>query len=601
MFKDLKELFRLLNQRQRLKVYALQGLFFISALAQIATIGSIAPFIAVITAPDLIHSHPVYAAIYDFSGATDFQQFLILYAALVCVVIFCGNAISAIVIWFSFRVSVSIGSQLQRRLFNLYMSNQFIYFMKNSPGYMINKINGQIPRMIYMVMQPSMQLISQFLVVFLIILTLFLVDPMLSIISGAVVGAVYYVIYLTVRRKTVEAGVIVTDVNRKKLDILQQSIRGIRDVKLMHVEDWYETRLDRTTRRGLNANSYISLAGDLPRYIVETIIFLAIIGLALYLLLTEGSGASVVSTLGFYAMAGYKILPAAQTIYKSITTLKGHGKVVWDVSNEFDDASKLSMEKKSSPSGKLLLNKSLVVDHINFSYPGEKAPAIKDLSMTIKANTLVAFVGGSGAGKSTVANLICGLITVNEGSIFIDDKPLKGDNVKSWQHSIGYVPQNIFLINDTITKNITFGIKDSDIDLERVKEAAKRANIDEFIETLSDGYDTVIGENGDLLSGGQRQRLAIARALYRQPSILIMDEATSALDNITERNILKEIGSLSKSMTIIMIAHRLSTVEKCDDIFILEDGSVSCHGTYEELLQTSEYFRELVYGDEELS
>lgn len=598
MFNDLKELFRLLNTRQRVKVYALQVLFFISALAQIATIGSIAPFIAIITAPELVETHPVYSTIYEFSGVDSFTNFLILYGAVVCFVIFFGNLISSVVLWFSFRVSVSIGSQLQRRLFGLYMANQYIYFMKNSPSFMINKINGQIPRMIYMVMQPSLQLVSQFLIVLMIIVTLFAVDPMLAFVSGIVVGAIYYVIYMVVRKRTVQSGKTVTNVNRQKLEILQESIRGIRDVKLMHIEDWYENRLDRTTRRGLNASSYISLAGDLPRFIVETVIFLAIISLALYMLITEGNGTSVVSTLSFYAMAGYKILPAAQGIYKSITILKGHGKVVWDVSKEFDDAVLTATKKDNTVVESLMLKKSLEVKDITYTYPNEPKPAIKNMSFTVPANSLVAFVGGSGAGKTTVANLVCGLITTDSGEIDIDDTPLEGINVKRWQHSIGYVPQNIFMINDTVAKNITFGVPDEEVDEEKVKLAAKRANIHDFIESMSSGYETKVGENGDLLSGGQRQRLAIARALYREPSMLILDEATSALDNITERNILKEIRTLSESMTIIMIAHRLSTVEKCDNIFVFQTGKIAETGTYHELLEKSDYFRELVYGDE---
>lgn len=596
MLHDLKELFRLLNSRQRLKVYALQMLFFISALAQIATIGSIAPFIAIITAPELVETHPVYRTIYDFSTASSFYEFLIMYGVAVCFVILIGNFISSVVIWFSFRVSVSIGSQLQRRLFNLYMANQYIYFMKHSPGYMINKINGQVPRMIYMVMQPSLQLVSQFLIVALIIITLFVVDPLLSIISGLVVGAIYYLIYMIVRKKTVDAGKVVTNVNRQKLEILQESIRGIRDVKLMHIESWYENRLDRTTRKGLTASSYIALAGDLPRFIVETIVFLAIISLALYMLIQQGNETSVVSTLSFYAMAGYKILPAAQGIYKSITTLKAHGKVVWDVSEEFDDALSSATQKDKRAVERLNLEQTLSVKNISYTYPRESAPAIHNMSFDVKANSLVAFVGGSGAGKTTVANLVCGLLTTNEGEIEIDNTPLDATSLKRWQHSIGYVPQNIFMINDTVTKNITFGVPEKEIELDKVYLAAKRANIHDFIEQMSDGYDTTIGENGELLSGGQRQRLAIARALYREPSLLIMDEATSALDNITERNILKEIRALSESMTIIMIAHRLSTVEHCDNIFVFQDGKISSEGKYNELLGKSDYFRELVYG-----
>ncbi len=603
MLSHIKSLFSLLTKQQKRRIYLLQVLFLISAVSQIATIGSVAPFIALISTPDILETSEMFGYIYELSPAETYYQFLIFYSAMVCVIIFLGNLISAAVLWYSLRVTIDTGAELQRRLFRQYMANQFIYFMRNSGSYMIAKINGQIPRIIYMVLQPLMQLISQFFIVTLIIVTLFVVDPVLSLITALIVGCIYFVIFFTVRKKTMEAGEITTEVNEKKLAILQESIKGIRDVKLLHVESWYEQQLDETTRKGLGANSYVALAGDLPRFIVETVIFLAIIGLALYLLLANGSTSSIVQTLSFYAMAGYKILPAAQQMYKSVTTLRTHTKVVDKVKDEFEASAKTAIyddhDTASLAGERLAFSNQLLMEKVTYTYPGETQPAIKNLDMTINANSLVAFVGESGAGKSTVANLVCGLISNGSGEITIDGIPLENSNVRAWQRNIGYIPQSVFLINDTITKNITFGIPDDEIDLERVKVAAKKANIDAFIETLQDGYETVVGENGDLLSGGQKQRLAIARALYKNPSVLIMDEATSALDNITERNILAEIQKLSKSMTVIMIAHRLSTVEHCDNIFIFGEGKVAEQGTYDELLVKSAYFKELVYGKDQ--
>lgn len=603
MLQHLKSLFSLLNKQQKRRIYLLQVLFLVSAVAQIATIGSVAPFIALISTPEILETSDTFKFIYELSPAETYYQFLIFYSAMVCVVIFVGNLISAIVLWYSFRVTINTGAELQRQLFKQYMANQFIYFMRNSGSFMIAKINAQIPRIIYMVLQPLMQLISQFFIVTLIIVTLFVVDPVLSLITAAIVATIYCLIFLTVRKKTMAAGEITTLVNEKKLAILQESIKGIRDVKLLHVEKWYEEQLDQTTRAGLNANSYVALAGDLPRFIVETVIFLAIVGLALYLLISQGSTSSIVQTLSFYAMAGYKILPAAQQMYKSLTALRTHSKVVDRVRDEFIASAKTALydtDNAASTKGeRLSFSNKFEMKEVTYTYPGETQPAIKNLDMTINANSLVAFVGESGAGKSTVANLVCGLISNGSGEITIDGIPLENSNVRAWQRNIGYIPQSVFLINDTITKNITFGIPDDEIDIERVKVAAKKANIDAFIETLQDGYETVVGENGDLLSGGQKQRLAIARALYKNPSVLIMDEATSALDNITERNILAEIQKLSKSMTVIMIAHRLSTVERCDNIFIFGEGKVAEQGTYDELLVKSAYFKELVYGKDQ--
>ena len=234
-----------------------------------------------------------------------------------------------------------------------------------------------------------------------------------------------------------------------------------------------------------------------------------------------------------------------------------------------------------------------------YQYPGSDVDVISNLNMTLEAKKLVAFVGGSGAGKTTVANLVAGLITPTQGTVEIDGTPLTHSRLRAWQDKIGYVPQSVFIVDDTVTSNICFGVPKNEIDHERVIEVAKKANLHDFIQTLADGYETEVGENGEILSGGQRQRLAIARALYKQPSILILDEATSALDNITERRILSEINNLTDEMLVIMIAHRLSTVEKCDRIYLFSNGQIEHQGTYQQLLDNSDYFRELVEGTEE--
>ena len=219
--------------------------------------------------------------------------------------------------------------------------------------------------------------------------------------------------------------------------------------------------------------------------------------------------------------------------------------------------------------------------------------------MELEVNKLIAFVGGSGAGKTTVANLVAGLITPTGGAVEIDGVQLTHSRLRAWQDKIGYVPQSVFIVDDTVTSNICFGVPKAEIDHDLVVEVAKKANLHDFIQTLADGYDTKVGENGEILSGGQRQRLAIARALYKQPSILILDEATSALDNITERRILSEINNLTDEMLVIMIAHRLSTVEKCDRIYLFANGQIEHQGNYQQLLANSDYFRELVEGTEE--
>lgn len=602
MYKKFLSLTSILSKKHKVKMLILQVFFLISAVFQVGGIASIAPFIAVISDPAIIQTNPILQKLYVFLGSTDVTSFMTSYSLLVALFILISNIIAAYSIWLLYKFSAAAGLELQNRLFSSYIKNQYIFFAQHNSSKLIADINQQIPRFVYMVLQPLLSLVSQAFIAIIIIIGLVIMDPILALIAISLIGLVYIAIYLFVRTNMIKAGEDITEVGKRSLLLLNESIGGIKEVKLLGIENWYKDEFLKTTRKGLNASAFIGLAGDLPKYIVETVVFIAILVLAIYLLSTHGSGGAL-SIVSFYAMAGYKILPAAQTIYKSIASIKSNAHVTITITRAFNDANEFPSAPEINLNKKDIDFQSLIIElkDVSYTFPNSNKKALDHLSIKIAEKKLISFVGSSGAGKSTAIDTIMCLLTPQSGEITIGGDPITNENVRYWQRNIGYVPQNIFLLDDSIERNIAFGLPEEDIDSERVTEAAKKANIASFIEELPEKYQTKVGERGGQLSGGQRQRIGIARALYLNPKVLILDEATSALDTVTEAQILKEVSVLTESTTVIMIAHRLSTVVNSDIIYVFADGKVTGSGTYSELEKINPDFQVLVKASEAIS
>ncbi len=330
---------------------------------------------------------------------------------------------------------------------------------------------------------------------------------------------------------------------------------------------------------------------------METVAFGGIIFLILVLIGQGNDFNKVLPIVTLYAFAGYRLLPALQKIFSALTKIKYNIPIVELLQNDFLNLQDPVPQKEVFSGKRINLTNKIEVNNISFSYPGADTAIISSQSLIIEANTTVALVGPTGCGKTTMVDLIMGLLYVNGGEIIVDGSEITKDNIREWQNNIGYIPQNIFLLDSSIKKNIAFGIPDDQIDINSVRRAAAIANLDSFIEKeLESGYEQIVGERGVRLSGGQRQRIGIARAVYHNPSVLIMDEATSALDNITELAIMEAINNLSHEKTIIMIAHRLSTVQKCDRIFLMNGGVIEDQGSYDELLSGNKHFQKMARG-----
>jgi len=419
------------------------------------------------------------------------------------------------------------------------------------------------------------------------------VDWKTALISSLLFGGTYAFVYLVLRSHLAQIGVKRGEANKLRYKAVQEAFGAFKETKTFQREFFFVDQYNRPTRKFSDYMVRAILIKGLPRYLLELLAFGGLVVLVLYLVSTHESLSSAIPVLSLYAFAGYRLMPALQYCFASLTTLRFHQSLVADLHRDVHQipAAELPALTPISAGGgeseeRMSFSKEIRFDSVTFSYPGGERPAVANVSFSIPCKSMVAFCGSTGSGKSTIVDLILGLFYPQAGKILIDGKALTEENISAWRRNIGYVPQHIFLSDTTIAENIAFGIPRSHIDREALIRSAKAAQIHEFVENeLPDGYETISGERGVRLSGGQRQRLGIARALYHDPDVLIFDEATSALDGRTEKLVMDAINQAASVKTVILIAHRLKTVEACDHIFVVEQGHVVEQGIYAQLLE----------------
>jgi ABC-type multidrug transport system fused ATPase/permease subunit len=410
------------------------------------------------------------------------------------------------------------------------------------------------------------------------------------------------VLYLVLRRIIFRAGRDRLLASDRKYRIVGEATGGFKQVKLMGLEDGYTRQFNGPALDHARLAARNQILSELPRFALEALTFGIMLTLILVLLLrSSGNLVEIIPTLGIFAFAVIRMLPAIQQIYHSLVSVRSGEDLLNHILAEYQTTFPMSVlddvDTARAREAVLPLNKSLTLTDIGFSYEQANRQALSKLNMTINARTTIGIVGGTGAGKTTLIDLILGLLPTQQGRISVDGIDITDANRRAWQNTIGYVPQEIYLIDDNIARNIAFGVPPDQIDMDQIEKAARIAALHDFVmEELPHGYDTMVGERGVRLSGGQRQRIGIARALYTNPSLLIMDEATSALDNITERVVMEAVHNIRSDKTIILIAHRLSTVRECDQIFLMEHGKIVSAGTYDEMVSENATFRQMAEG-----
>lgn len=590
----LRKLLSLFSSRERKQIYWLLSTILVMAFVEMAGIASIMPFMALVADPGLIHRHAVLSSAYAALGFSRDVAFLYFVGAVVLAVLVFNNLFSAFALWLSLRVTSLCGHTLSERLLAGYLAQPYAFYLQRNSSDLINTLFAEINRLIVGVLLPTIDLLAKGAVILAILILLVIVDPVLAFGVAFVMGGVYSLIFIAIRRLLTRIGKESVAAGANRTKIANEAFGGIKELKVIGHEGNFIRRYSVPSRILAERQAASQALARLPKYLLEMIAFGGVLIITLLMLGKQQALSQVLPIIAVYAFAGYRLLPAVQQTYSNFAVIRYNLPALEVV---FRDAGPyvehLANADKEAEFARAL-RKEITLNNITYQYDGATNPSVVDLTLSIAANTTVAFVGPTGSGKTTTVDILLGLLEPQSGSFQVDGLAVDGKNHRAWQRNLGYVPQQIYLSDDTIAHNIAFGSDDNDLDMQAVEDAARIARIHEFIvRELPDGYQTIVGERGIRLSGGQRQRIGIARALYRNPDVLILDEATSALDGITESAIMDALGQLAHKKTIIMIAHRLTTVRACDKIFILEKGHLTAQGTFSELMQSSLLFRSL--------
>jgi ABC-type multidrug transport system fused ATPase/permease subunit len=583
--KTFKKLLFLLDNRERKIAFLLLIMIITMALADMIGVASILPFISVLSNPELIETNSILNNFFKASnnfGVQSYQQFYFILGALVFITLILSLALKAFVIYFQVRFIQMREYSVGKRLVEGYLCQPYSWFLSRHSAELGKTVLSEVQQLISNGLNSFISLIAQSIVAVALIILLIIVNPMLAIIVGFTLATAYVMIFYIVRNYLNQTGKERLKNNQLRFIAINEAFSATKEIKVGGLEQVYIQNFSKSAKTYAETQSSAAVVGILPRYILEAIAFGGILLIILYYIKHTGNFNSVLPIISLYVFAGYRLMPALQQIYSSFTKLTFVGpsldKVIEDLKN-------IKSFEKDQDHGILLFDKFINLKNISYEYPNSQRTALKDISLNIPAKSMIGFVGPTGSGKTTLVDILLGLLEPQKGIIEIDGKILKDENKKSWQRSIGYVPQNIYLSDDTIARNIAFGVDQKNIDYNLVEKVSKIAQLHSFVnDELPEKYLTTIGERGVRLSGGQRQRIGIARALYHKPKVLILDEATSALDNQTEKEVMDAVSNkINKDLTIILIAHRLNTVKNCHMIYKLDKGQLKESGTFEEL------------------
>jgi ATP-binding cassette, subfamily B, bacterial PglK len=593
-----KKAWALLDMRERRNAWIVLCVMIAAALASATMIGSIMPFLTVLAEPERIHSEPLLAWAYNgFDFSSEYEFLAGLGIAAFAVIIF-ANLVQILRVWLVARFATMRVHTLSHRLLAAYLRQPYEYFLNNHTGTMSTQILAETQQVVNQFFRPAADFIAALLTVIAIVALLIWVDPAVALIVFGLLGGIYGTIFALSRRMLVRVGKIRTQANSERYRVANEALGGVKDIKLSGRESSYVSRYQIPSLRMARSQVVAAITNETPHFAMQTVAFGGAIILCLVLLdpqsLTSGSAlGGILPLLGVFAFAGQRLMPEFSRLYRSLTLLQYNSAAVDVV---YDDlvGKTAGGTLPQVPPAPLGLTRELRLDAVHYHYPNANHAGLRDITFTIHAGEKIGVVGSTGAGKTTLADIILGLLRPHKGELVVDGTPLRDEHIRAWQQSVGYVPQEIFLTDASVIENIALGVPASDINPGRVEEAARTARLDSFIrEELPHGYDTTIGERGVRLSGGQRQRIGIARALYHDADLIVFDEATSALDNLTEREVMNAIEALPGDKSVIIIAHRLSTVQYCDRIIVLEKGRFAGCGRWDALMHDNPAFRKI--------
>lgn len=591
-FGALKKLYLLFNRHEKIKTLGLLFLMLIGALMELVGIGAIPAFILIVASPEKVLLHPISGAIAQWFNVESSRDLLIVGSVGLISFFIAKGLLLAFINYIKIRFVQYKYTELSGRLFSKYMQAPFTFHLNRNSSELLRNIISETHLLVYNVFVSLLNIILNIVTMVFIVAFLIAVQPVFSLLAMITLGALSWSMMKLVERKTQFFGQEEMQQRQVSNKTVLEALSGIKDIQVLGREEHFISQFNLSIARRARARYFIEMVQSFNRPVFETITVIGVLGLALVLTANAQSIERTIAVLALFAAATYRLMPIFQGLVTEINSLRYH---IYSVDPVFDDLQQLQNNFNETDNNQklpLTFNREICIENVSFAYPDTTKDVLKSINLNIPQGSVVALVGESGAGKTSLVDALLGLLRVDKGSISVDGVNIYS-SLKAWQQNIGYIPQNIYLADDTLKHNVAFGISGNEISNAKFWKAVEAALLTDLIEQLPEKENTMIGEMGVRLSGGQRQRIGIARALYHNPRLLIMDEGTSALDNVTEKYVIEAIEKLRNDRTIIMIAHRLTTVKNCDVICLMEDGKITDKGTYDELLNTNTKFKEM--------
>jgi ATP-binding cassette, subfamily B, bacterial PglK len=591
-FGPFRRLYAILPKSSKKGLYGVVLVSLITALFETLSVASILPFMALVMDPGIIDQYPAVKEFMSTIGIHSKQAELIAAGLLTIVVLGVGNGISATNLWVQTRYLARTRRALSSELFAGYMRLPYSFHIQRDAASLHRVIGGDVESALGGFLASLLLVVGKGLSALILIALIVIVNPLVALGSVLVLGGAYLIVYRIIRAKQSELGAKMVNASTVLGRTAIEGLAGVKELRILGREATASDQYSNTIKIVTETNTSNIFATALPRYVIEIFAYAGIVAVTLVLVL-KGDAAEAMPSLALYALAGNRLVPTFQQLFAGAITIQYHTHAVDSLEADLKTVRSAQFVDLKLEVPSMVFKQEISLKNVGFKYPTANRNALTDITLTIPQNQSVGLVGKTGSGKTTLADILLGLYPANEGAITIDQVLLTEKNERAWRQRVGYVPQNVFLTNATIAQNIALGIPKELINQDDVARAAKMAQALEFIDQLPDGFDTMVGERGVKLSGGQKQRLGIARALYHNPDVLVFDEATSALDGMTEDAVMQAVQSLSSERTMILIAHRLRTIQACDRILMLDAGRIVADGKYDDLMATSEAFQKL--------
>lgn len=593
----LKKLKAILPAKDKFKVIVLILFMIFAGILEVLSIGILSGFVAGVADPDLLLKNQYLTNLFKFLNITTDRQILI-YGTISLIAIFLFKNLYLIAYkYLKARFIYNRYRSISSRLFKIYMNVPYSFHLKRNSADLIRNVSSEARAIATNVMLPLLQIATEAIMTLAIIILLLAVEPLVTLFTLIILGGVSALFLKFTKKRMKRHGKKALAERAEIIKTLNEGVGGFKEVTLMNRQAWFIKKFEDSILNLSRAQIFQQATKQSVKPIIETIAIAGILLIAIFLLNQGHSLASLAATLALFALSIKRLLPAINGIISQYNSLRYHSysvdPIYQDLINLKDYEYKERREKEEKKDKKedsSLLKEKIEVKNLDFKYDSDQELILKNISITIPQGHAIGLVGATGSGKTTLVDLILGLLKPTNGQIEVDRKDIF-KHLADWQENIGYIPQFIYLSDDSIKNNIALGLKEEDIDDKKIKKAIEVSQLTEFINQLPDKENTKIGERGIRLSGGQRQRIGIARALYNNPEVLVMDEATSSLDNVTEKIIIQAIEKLKRNRTIIIIAHRLTTVKNCDNLYILKHGQIIAQGSYNELAEKNQEFK----------